>query len=74
MLYIICDHHHFIDLNKSSRNRVVSTTLKEGFENNGLSLNAIKTKALVFERNQERMDCKISLNGKMGWGNGKYAQ
>ena len=30
------------------------TTLKEGCENNGLSLNPSKTKVLVFERNYER--------------------
>ena len=30
------------------------TTLKEECEDNGLSLNANKTKVLVFERNEER--------------------
>ena len=41
------------------------TTLKEECENNGLSLNTNKTKVLVFERDQERTGCKISVNGKI---------
>ena len=40
-----------------------STTLKEGCENNE-SLN--KTKALIFERDEERTKCKISVNGRDG--------
>ena len=41
------------------------TTLKEGCENNGLSLNANKTKVLILERDEERTECKISVNGKI---------
>ena len=41
------------------------TTLKEGYENNGLSLNTSKTKVLVFERNEEKTKCKISVKGKI---------
>ena len=41
------------------------TTLKEGCENNSLSLNKNKTKVLIFERNKERTECKISVNGKI---------
>ena len=40
------------------------TTLKGGYENNGLSLNANKTRVLIFERNEERTECKIIINGK----------
>ena len=38
------------------------TTLRE---NNELSLNARKRKVVVFERNKERMGCKINLIGKI---------
>ena len=38
------------------------TALKEGCENNGLSLNASKTKVLIFEKNEEKTECKISVN------------
>ena len=41
------------------------TIQKEMCENNGLSLNAYKTKVLVFERDKERTECKISVNGKI---------
>ena len=41
------------------------TTLKEGSENNSLSLNANKTKVLIFERDEERTKCKISVTGKI---------
>ena len=41
------------------------TTLKEGCENNGLSLNTNKTKVLVFERNEEITEFKVSIIGKI---------
>ena len=41
------------------------TSLKEGCECNDLSLNVNKTKALVFERVEERTECKISVNDKI---------
>ena len=41
------------------------TTLKEKCENSGLSFNVNKTKLLVFERIEERTECKISLSGKI---------
>ena len=41
------------------------TTLKEGCEYNGLSLNTNKTKVLIFERDEERTECKISVNSKI---------
>ena len=41
------------------------TTLKEGCENNGLSLNVNKTKVLIFGRDEERTECKISVNGRI---------
>ena len=41
------------------------TTLKEGCENNRLRLNTNKTKGLVFERDEERSECKINVNGKI---------
>ena len=41
------------------------TTLKERFENNGLSLNVNKANVLVFERNDETTECKISVNGQV---------
>ena len=41
------------------------TILKEGFENNGLSMNTSKTEVLVFKRNEEKTKCKISINGKI---------
>ena len=41
------------------------TTLKEGCENSSLSQNAIKTKVLVFKRNEEKKEGKISVNGKI---------
>ena len=41
------------------------TTLKKGCESNGLSLNASKIKVLIFEKNEERTKCKMSLNGKI---------
>ena len=45
--------------------RALVTTLKEGCEYNGLSLNANKTKVLIFERDEERTECRISVNGKI---------
>ena len=47
--------------------RALVTTLEEGCENNdiGLSLNVSKTTVLVFERNEERTECKISDNRKI---------
>ena len=44
--------------------QVLVSTLKEVYENN-LSLNTKKTKVLVFERDEERTECKISVNGKI---------
>ena len=41
------------------------TNLKEGCQNNGLSLNANKTNVLIFGRDEERTECKISVNGKI---------
>ena len=41
------------------------TTLKEGCEYNGLSLNVNKTKVLIFGRDEETTECKISVNGKI---------
>ena len=41
------------------------TTLKEGCEHNGISLNVNKIKVLIFERDEERTECKISVNGKI---------
>ena len=41
------------------------TTLKEECEYNDLSLNVNKTRVLTFERDEERTECKISVNGKM---------
>ena len=41
------------------------TTLKEGCENNSLNLNASKTKVLLFERNEENSEYKISVNSKI---------
>ena len=41
------------------------TTLKEGCENIGLSLNASKTKVLEFERSEERAECKVGVYGKI---------
>ena len=41
------------------------TTLKGGCEYNRLSLNANKTKVLVYERDEERTECKICVNGKI---------
>ena len=41
------------------------TTLKEGCENNGLSLNSSNTKVLVCEKNDERTEFKISVNGNI---------
>ena len=37
---------------------------REECENKGLSLNT-QTKVLVFERDEERTECKISVNGKI---------
>ena len=37
------------------------TTLKEGCENNDLSLNKNKTKVLVFERDEVRTECQCKL-------------
>ena len=45
--------------------RALVTTLKEGCEYNGLSLNVNKTKVLIFERDEERTECKISVNSKI---------
>ena len=51
--------------------RALVTTLKEGCEYHGLSLNPNKTKVLIFERDEERDErrdegeCKISVNGKI---------
>ena len=44
--------------------RAFITALKEECENNSLRMNANKTKVLVFERNEERTECKNSVNGK----------
>ena len=44
---------------------LVDTTLREGCEYNCLSVNANKTKVLIFERDEERAECKISINGKI---------
>ena len=41
------------------------TTLKEGCENNGLSLNVNITMVLVYEINEERTECKISVKGEI---------
>ena len=53
-------------LNSSSECELaLVTTLKEGCENSSLSQNAIKTKVLVFKRNEEKKEGKISVNGKI---------
>ena len=44
--------------------RVAGITLKEECESNGLRLNENKTKLMVFERNEDRTELKISVNGK----------
>ena len=41
------------------------TNMKEGCENNDLSLNTSKTKVLVFERNEVRTVCKFRMGGKI---------
>ena len=41
------------------------TTLKDGCEYNDLSLNMNRTRVLIFERYEERTECKISVNGKI---------
>ena len=44
--------------------QVLVTILKENCESNSLNLNENKTKVLVFERNEERTECKNSVNDK----------
>ena len=50
---------------RSECEQALVTTLKEGCEYNGLSLNANNTKVLIFERDEEMTECKISVNGKI---------
>ena len=39
--------------------------MKEECENNGVSLNASETKILLLERNEERTEYEITVNGKI---------
>ena len=41
------------------------TTLEEECNYNGLSLDASKTMAIQFEKNEEKTECKISVNGNI---------